>query len=536
MLPALIFCLLAARGALGATQGGRPSRLHLYPEAEHFYNHVPAPVPDSLPESFNWCGHDGVNYCAPSWNQHIPQYCGSCWVHGTLSMIQDRLKIAKLRAGDLAPDVMLGRQTLLNCAGFHGLGDGCNGGEPLEVFKYMAEHGLPDESCLHYAATDHHVFKKAGYKDCPARGRCMNCMPKGGGDEFACWGIKKPVMYNITAYGKLEPGAEAMQAEILARGPITCGIACPDDFTYAYHSGKRGGVYVDKSGDTELDHDIEVVGWGEEEGGLKYWIARNSWGSYWGELGFFKVERGVNALQIESGDCWYAVPEYETESAVVDGELEGSMWGLRHPKHHPHCDHDDDDASPEERTAAALADDAAEDGAAAAAAAASAIASGVSRLLSGAVVTVELEARPAAAGVEEAEQGEGVSEAAIIEEAAAAALEAGPGAALADARAAAGELAAEVGEAVGAAAAAAAGARLDVRGGAPGGVWAVEVALPRSAAEGVAAAAAGVRAAAGALWAALAAPAELPAAAEPGAEAAAARVLGRRVQPAVAVV
>lgn len=81
------------------------------------------------------------------------QYCGSCWAHGTLSMIQDRLKIAKLRAKDLAPDVMLGRQTLLNCAGFKGLGDGCNGGEPLEVFKYMTEYGLPDESCLHYAAT-----------------------------------------------------------------------------------------------------------------------------------------------------------------------------------------------------------------------------------------------------------------------------------------------------------------------------------------------------------------------------------------------
>jgi hypothetical protein len=37
-------------------------------------------------------------------------------------MIQDRLKIKKLRAGDLAPDVMLGRQTLLNCAAFKGWG------------------------------------------------------------------------------------------------------------------------------------------------------------------------------------------------------------------------------------------------------------------------------------------------------------------------------------------------------------------------------------------------------------------------------
>jgi hypothetical protein len=32
------------------------------------------------------------------------------------------------------------------------------------------------------------------------------------------------------------------------------------------------GVYIDKSGDTELDHDVEVVGWGEEEDGTKYWL------------------------------------------------------------------------------------------------------------------------------------------------------------------------------------------------------------------------------------------------------------------------
>lgn len=45
-----------------------------------------------------------------------PIYCGSCWLHGTLSMIQDRLKIVKKGLG---PDVMLARQSLLNCAAFH---------------------------------------------------------------------------------------------------------------------------------------------------------------------------------------------------------------------------------------------------------------------------------------------------------------------------------------------------------------------------------------------------------------------------------
>lgn len=73
--------------------------------------------------------------------------------HGSLSMIQDRLKGKKMQAGDITPDVMLGRQTLLNCAAFKGYGHGCYGGDTIDVFKYMAEEGLPDESCMHYQAT-----------------------------------------------------------------------------------------------------------------------------------------------------------------------------------------------------------------------------------------------------------------------------------------------------------------------------------------------------------------------------------------------
>jgi len=45
----------------------------------------------------------------------------------------------------------------------------------------------------------------------------------------------------LTGYGKIDAGEAAMQQEILARGPITCGIACPENFVYHYHSSRHNG-------------------------------------------------------------------------------------------------------------------------------------------------------------------------------------------------------------------------------------------------------------------------------------------------------
>ena len=51
--------------------------------------------PATYPTDFTWGDKDGVNYLTPSLNQHIPQYCGSCWAHGSVSALGDRIKIAR---------------------------------------------------------------------------------------------------------------------------------------------------------------------------------------------------------------------------------------------------------------------------------------------------------------------------------------------------------------------------------------------------------------------------------------------------------
>jgi hypothetical protein len=51
-------------------------------------------------------------------------------------------------------------------------------------------------------------------------------------------------------------------------------------------------VYIDKSGDTELDHDVEVVGWGEEADGMKYWLVSNT--AFQTSMNYFAVCLGFD--------------------------------------------------------------------------------------------------------------------------------------------------------------------------------------------------------------------------------------------------
>ena len=105
-----------------------------------------------------------------------------------------------------------------------------------------------------------------------------------------------------------------MMKEIRARGPIPGNMVVPWSFSY-YKNGvySHGDLIKNNKLNTfskvtmfeknifweSVEHSILIVGWGEEDG-VKYWICMNSWGSNWGEDGFFKILRGVDECHIES--------------------------------------------------------------------------------------------------------------------------------------------------------------------------------------------------------------------------------------------
>merc|ERR1711988_1752206 len=105
---------------------------------DHEGSHITSPLPqdyikdEDLPTNFTWGDVDGVNYLTKSLNQHIPQYCGSCWAHGSVSALGDRIKIARKGKGI---DINLSVQHILNCGGV----GSCHGGSVLGPYQWISQ-------------------------------------------------------------------------------------------------------------------------------------------------------------------------------------------------------------------------------------------------------------------------------------------------------------------------------------------------------------------------------------------------------------
>jgi hypothetical protein len=198
-------------------------------------------------------------------------------------------------------DVDLSEQVVISCTS-----GGCSGGMPEPVVQYLRTTGVPDEQCYPYQAID---------------GNCD--------DKCADWEARS---YKISRWGWVFEwvGQDEAIKEKLLEGPVYSSMTVYTDFN-AY----TGGVYEHVTGVSEGGHAVTIVGWDDDHDS---WIVRNSWGTLWGEDGYFEIRRGdsdigehvvyveVNASELPGHPCM--TPERQHVEVVSGGDpvdLEVSM-------------------------------------------------------------------------------------------------------------------------------------------------------------------------------------------------------------------
>eukprot|EP00532_Pseudo-nitzschia_australis_P005146 CAMPEP_0168186390 /NCGR_PEP_ID=MMETSP0139_2-20121125/14399_1 /TAXON_ID=44445 /ORGANISM="Pseudo-nitzschia australis, Strain 10249 10 AB" /LENGTH=384 /DNA_ID=CAMNT_0008108379 /DNA_START=113 /DNA_END=1267 /DNA_ORIENTATION=- len=259
---------------------------------------------EDLPDNLDWRNVDGESYTTHSLNQHIPQYCGSCWAHGALSSLGDRIKIARNGTGD---EINLSIQYILNCA--TATAGSCHGGSHTGVFEFIQKSGLvPYDTCQPYLACSSEStegFCPHVDTTCSKLNTCKTCDTFGGmGGQ--CTEIDVMPNATIGEYGTYsflsDPSGivHQIQSEIYARGPVATGVNAEPIVEYT-----GGRVDDTKFWHMMVNHIVSIVGWEtDEETGNVYWIVRNSWGQYWGEMGYFRILAGHNSLGIEMDVAW----------------------------------------------------------------------------------------------------------------------------------------------------------------------------------------------------------------------------------------
>lgn len=186
--------------------------------------------------------------------------CGGCWAFATVGELESLLLItgqAKESVEDLSEQFLIS-YNLSN--------RGCNGGILSRAADFLEKTGTISESCKPYKASNAKLPPP-----------CSN------------W---KAELETIETWTSVPRTVEDLKAAVYQR-PVATGFYVYTDF-YSY----TGGVYSYVTGKHEGGHAVLVVGWDDSN---QCFIVKNSWGTGWGEGGYFRIAYTEMNSKVEFG-------------------------------------------------------------------------------------------------------------------------------------------------------------------------------------------------------------------------------------------
>uniref|UniRef100_A0A1I7VBE2 Cathepsin L-like n=1 Tax=Loa loa TaxID=7209 RepID=A0A1I7VBE2_LOALO len=198
-----------------------------------------------LPYSVDW-RENGV--VTPVRNQG---QCGSCYAFSAAGALE---AFYKMRTGKL---LNLSPQNIVDCTQEFG-NFGCDGGYMVPAFYYATKVGIASEWTYPYV-----------------------------GIEQRCKSRTNIAIVKDNGFSEIEPGDElALKHAVAEQGPVVVAISASKRSFRFY----KNGVYYDPNWG-EIDHAVLVVGYGTHQTYGDYWIVKNSWGTGWGDNGYFYMAR-----------------------------------------------------------------------------------------------------------------------------------------------------------------------------------------------------------------------------------------------------
>jgi C1A family cysteine protease len=220
-------------------------------------------TPVDAPASYDLRNVGGKNFITSVKDQGG---CGSCVAFGSIATVEGTLRVQR---NDQNLQIDLSEAHLFYClARSQGrMCSGPNGGwwvpAAMDCFQ---NPGVTDDPCYPYVAGD------------------QNCT-----NLCANWQSR---VTKTTGWHAINSPAD-MKTWLSTKGPLAACFTVYNDF-FSYHSG----IYHHVSGDLAGGHCISVVGYDDSQ---RFWICKNSWGTGWGESGYFCIAYGECGID---GTMW----------------------------------------------------------------------------------------------------------------------------------------------------------------------------------------------------------------------------------------